>query len=126
MQRDVPDHQAPVVRDLQPRRDPGVVVQAGHEDLVAGRQGPGCGPGQREVQRGHVRPEDHLVRLAAEEPGRLALGRLEDLPDADAGGVTRAQVGASFPERARDRVAHFVGHLGAAGGVEEGEPLPQR
>ena len=36
MQRDVPDHQVPVVRDLQPRRDPGVVVQAGHEDLVAG------------------------------------------------------------------------------------------
>ena len=25
MQRDVPDHQVPVVRDLQPRRDPGVV-----------------------------------------------------------------------------------------------------
>jgi len=54
------------------------------------------------------------------------LGLLEDLPDPDAGGVTRAQVGAGLPQRSRDRVAHFVGHLGAAGGVEEGEPLPQR
>ena len=125
VQRDVPDHQVPVVGDLQPRRDPGVVVQAGYEDLVAGLEGTRGGPGQREVQRGHVRPEDHLVRLAAEEPGRLVLGLLEDFPDADAGGVTGAQVGAGLPERPRDRLAHFVWHLGAAGGVEEGEPLPQ-
>jgi len=53
------------------------------------------------------------------------LGLLEDLPDADAGGVTRAQVGAGLPERSRDSVAHLVGHLGAARGVEEGETLLQ-
>ena len=126
VQRDVPDHQVPVVRDLEPRRDPGVVVQAGHEDLVAGPEGARGGPRQREVQGGHVRSEDHLVRLAAEEPGRLVLGLLEDLPDADAGGVARAQVRAGLAQRSRDRVAHFVRHLRAAGSVEEREPLPQR
>jgi len=125
VQRDVPDHQVPVVRDLQPWRDPGVVVQAGHQDLVARGEGARGGPGHREVQRGHVRAEDDLVRLAAEEPGRLVLGLLEDLPDADAGGVAGAQVGAGLPERPRDGVAHLVGHLGAAGSVEEREPLPQ-
>ena len=44
VQRDLPDHQVPVVRDLQPRRDPGVMVQAGHEDLVAGAEGARGGP----------------------------------------------------------------------------------
>jgi hypothetical protein len=126
VQRDVPDHQVPVVRDFQPRRHPGVVVQAGHQDLVARAEGARGGPREREVQRGHVRPEDHLARLAAEEPGRLALGLLEDLPDPDAGGVARAQVRARFPQRPRDRVADFVGHLRAAGSVEERKPLVQR
>jgi len=126
VQRDVPDDQVPVVSDLQPGGDPGVVVQAGHQDLVAGPERPGGGPGQREVQRGHVRPEDHLVRLAAEEPGRLAIGLFQDLPDAHAGGIARAQVRARLPQRRRDRVAHLVGYLGAAGSVEEGETLPQR
>jgi hypothetical protein len=126
VQRDVPDHQVPVVRDLQPGGDPGVVVQAGHQDLVAGPERARGGPGQREVQRGHVRPEDHFVRLAAEEPGRLVLGLRQDLPDADAGGIARTQVRARLPQRSRDRVAHLVGDLGAAGSVEEGETLPQR
>ena len=126
VQRDVPDHQVPVVRDLEPRGDSGVVVQAGHQDLVARLEGTRGGPGQREVQRGHVRPEDHLVRLAAEEPGRLVLGLLEDLPDPDAGGVARAQVRARLPQRPRDRLAHLVGDLRAAGSVEERETLPQR
>jgi hypothetical protein len=126
VQRDVPDHQVTVVRDLQPGGDPGVVVQAGHQDLVAGPERARGGPGQREVQRGHVGPEDHLVRLAAEEPGRLVLGLLQDLPDPDAGGIARAQVRARLPQRARDRVAYLVGYLGAAGSVEERETLPQR
>ncbi len=126
IERDVPDHEIPVVRDLQPRRDSAVVVQAGHEDLVAGAEGARGGPRQREVQCGHVRPEDHLARVAAEEPGRLVLGLLEDLPDAPAGGVARAEVRARFPERPHDGVAHFVGHLRAAGSVQEGETLPQR
>jgi len=44
VQRDVPDHQVPVMRDLQPRRDPGVMVQAGHENLVARLEGACGGP----------------------------------------------------------------------------------
>ena len=126
VQRDVPDHQVPVVRDLQPGGDPGVVIQAGYQDLVARLEGARGGPRQREVQRGHVRPEDHLVRLAAQEPGRLVLGLLEDLRDPDAGGVAGAQVRARLPQRPRDRLAHLVGDLRAAGGVEEGETLLQR
>jgi hypothetical protein len=126
VQFDVPDHEVAVVRDLQPGRDPRVMIEAGDEDLVARAERAGGGPGQREVERGHVGPEDHLAGLAAEEPRRLALGLLEDLPDADAGGVARAQVGAGLPERARDRVADLVGDLRAARGVEEGETLPQR
>jgi hypothetical protein len=123
---DVPDHEIAVVRDFQPGRDARVVVQARDEDLVARAERAGGGPGQRKVKRGHVGPEDHLARLAAEEPGCLALGLLEDLPDTDARGVACAQVGAGFPERLRDRVADLVGDLRAAGGVEESETLPQR
>jgi len=126
VQRDLPDHQIAVMRDLQPGRDPGVVVQAGHEDLVAGAELARGGPGQREVERGHVRPEGDLAWLAAEEPGRLGLGFLEDLADADAGGVARAQVGARLAEGQRDRVADLIGHLRAAGSVEEREALPER
>jgi hypothetical protein len=44
VQPDVADHQVPVVRDLQPRRHPRVVVQAGHQDLVAGLEGACGGP----------------------------------------------------------------------------------
>ena len=126
VQPDVPHHEVTIVCDLQPGRDARVVVEARDQDLVARAERAGGGPGQREVERGHVRSEDHLGGLAAEEPGRLALGLGQDLPDADARGVARAQVGAGFPERERDRVADLVGNLGAAGGVEEGETLPQR
>ena len=45
----------------------------------------------------------------------------QDLPDAEAGRVDRAEVGAGLPERERDRVAHLVGHLRAARSVEERE-----
>jgi len=123
---DVPDHEIAVVRDLQPGRHARVMVEARDEDLVAGAERTGGGPGQREVERGHVGPEDHLAGLAAQEPGRLALGLLEDLPDPDARGVARAQVGAGLPERARYRVAYLIGDLRAARGVEERETLPER
>jgi len=121
---DVPDDQVAVVGDFQPGRDARVMVQARDEDLITRAERAGGGPGQREVERGHVGPEDHLARLAAQEPGRLVLRLGQDLPDAQAGGVHRAQVGAGLPERERDRVAHLVGHLRAAWGVEEGETLP--
>jgi len=125
-QFDVPDHQITVVRDLQPGRHARVVVQARDEDLVTRAERAGSRPGQREVERGHVRPEDHFPGLAAQEPGRLTLGLGQDLADPDAGGVARAEVGAGLPERAGDRVTDLVGDLRAARGVEEGETLPQR
>jgi hypothetical protein len=78
-QTDVPDHEVLVVSQLQPGRDPAVVVQVRHQDLVAGGKRPAGGPGQREIQRGHVRAEHHLVRIAAKEPGGVALGKCQDL-----------------------------------------------
>jgi hypothetical protein len=126
VQPDVPDDQAGVVRELQPRGDAAVMVERGDQDLVAGAEPPGGGPRQHEVQRGHVRPEDHLMGLAAEEPRRVALGVGEDLPHAPARRVARAEVGARLAQRPRDRVADLVGHLGAARGVEERETLQGR
>ena len=79
VQLDVPDDQAGVVRELQPRRDAAVMIERGDEDLIARAEAAASGPRQHEVQRGHVRPEDHLMGLAAEEPRRLALGLVEDL-----------------------------------------------
>ena len=49
--------------------------------------------------------------LAAEEPRRLALGLLEDLPDAQARRIARAEVGTGLAQRPRDRLADLIGHL---------------
>ena len=126
IQLDVPDDQAFVVRQLQPRRDAAVVIQRGDEDLIARAEIARGGARQREVQRGHVRPEDHFMGLAAQEQCRPGLGLLQDLPDAQAGRVHRAEVGAGLAQRTGNRVADFVGHLRAARGVQEREALPQR
>ena len=56
----------------------------------------------------------------------LRLGPLEDLLDAEAGRVAGAEVGARLAQRPRDRVADLVGHLRAAGGVQERETALQR
>jgi hypothetical protein len=65
-QLDVPHDQVLVVRQLQPWCDAAVVIERGDEDLVARAEVASGGPRQGEVQRGHVRTEDHLVRGAPE------------------------------------------------------------
>ena len=122
-QLDVADDQVAVVGELEPRRDAAVVVERGDEDLVAGRELAARGARQREVQRGHVRAEEHLVRLAPEEPRGPRLGLLEDPRHPMAGLVHRAEVRARLAERPGDRVADLVGYLRAPRRVEEGEPL---
>ena len=70
---------AEVVRELQPRRDVAVVVEARDEDLVAGRERPSERTREREVERRHVLAEDRLPGLAAEEPGRGRVRQLDEL-----------------------------------------------
>src|SRR5690349_24285969 len=101
------------------------MVGRGDEDLVAGPEAATRGAGEREVQRGHVLAEDHLARLAAQEPGRVAFGLFEDLAHPAARRIARAQVGACLTQCPGDGLAYLVGHLGTAWGVKEGE-VPQR
>ncbi len=67
---DEPDREVEIVRQLEPGRDVGVVIDSGHEDLVARAELPADRAGEREVQRRHVRAEHDLLRLAAQEGGR--------------------------------------------------------
>ena len=107
--------------DLEPRRDVPVVVEPCHDDLVSFTPLTRDGPGEREVERGHVGAEDHLVRRAAEE-GSGGQPRVGDEPlGAPAGLVRAADVRVRLAQVGRDRVDHFVGDLRAAGAVEEGE-----
>ena len=115
--------EALVVRELEPGRDVRVVVEPGDDDLVSFAP---LAPGrarEREGERRHVRAEDRLVRSAAEElRGGQARLRDERL-GAPARLVRPADVGVRLAVVAGDRVDHLVGHLSAAGPVEEGERL---
>ena len=51
-----------VVRDLEPGRDVGVVVEGRVDDLVARAQGPRERAAEQEVERGHALPEGGLAR----------------------------------------------------------------
>jgi hypothetical protein len=120
------DDEVAVVGQLEPRGDAAVVVERRDEDLVAGPQrAAGCAR-EREVQRGHVGAEDDLVGIAAQEARRPGLGLLEDLLDPQARGVGRAEVGARLAHAARHGLPHLVGHLRAAGSIEEDEVALER
>jgi hypothetical protein len=85
---------AAVGGELDPGRDVAVMVEAGDEDLVARAEVAPRGPAEVEVERRHVRPEDDVVRLAAEEAGGVGLGTAEERFDPFAGRVGRAEVAA--------------------------------
>ena len=114
------------MRKLEPRRHVRVVVELGDDDLVAFPPLASGGARQRERERRHVRAEDRLLGAGAEE---LA-GRQPRLGHERLGAAARlvrpADVGVRLPVVAGDRVDHFVGHLCAAGAVEEGQRLSQR
>ena len=59
---DHPYDEIEILRELQPRRDVAVVVEAGHHDLVARAQVTSHGSRQREVERRHVCSEADLLR----------------------------------------------------------------
>ena len=68
--------QVAVVGELEPRRDVRVVIEAGDDDLVALLPVARRGAREREVERGHVRPEGDLVGHHAEQVrGRCPCGR---------------------------------------------------
>ena len=108
-----------VVRELEPRRDVAVVVELRDEDLVTCAECPADGTRQHEVERRHVRAEDRLARLAAEERrGRKARLREQRLGSA-ARAESAAEVRVRLAQVVRDRVDHRVGHLCPSGPVEE-------
>ena len=50
-----------------PRPDVAVVVEPGHDDLVAGAEGPAHGRGEPHRERGHRLAEDDAVGRAAQQ-----------------------------------------------------------
>ena len=117
--------EAEVMRQLEPRRDVAVVIEARDDDLVAGLPRPRGGAGERKRQRGHVRAERHLLGRAAEETagGRPCLVDDAHRPRARLEGPAKVRV--RFAQIGRDGVDHLVGHLRPAGPVEQHEIAPE-
>ena len=120
------DGDVQVVRDLEPGRDVGVVVEGRVDDLVAGAQRPCERAAEQEVERGHALPERGLVGRAAEETTRGFVGEVDELDRPDARLVGRPDVRVVLAEVARDRVDDLVGALGPARAVEEREAAVER
>lgn len=102
-----------------PRRDVGVVVEAGDDHLVAGA--PRGGERLRDVegQRRHVRPEHDAVGVVGADERRCCSARLLQ---AAVGGLRRGEgatdVGVLVQQRVADSVGHDGRHLTAGGAVE--------
>ena len=123
--RDVND-EPEIVRQLEPRRDVRVVVERGHDDLVALAQRPREGAAQQEVERGHALPERGLSGRAAEERRGLLVRELDELGRPPARLVRRADVRVVLAQVARDRVDDLVGALRSTRPVEERESAVER
>ena len=113
--------EAAVGGEFHPRRDAAVVVEPRDEDLVPDAPVARGRAREHEVERRHVRAEDHVVGRAIEEAAGVDARLVVDRLDALARRVRSAVVRARLAQRARDRVADLVGHLRAAGRVEEDE-----
>ena len=112
------DDGAGVGRRDHPRSDVGVVIEARHDDFVAGAPLRRQRPGQIEGERGHAPPEDHLVRVGVEQVGKSSTALHHDLF-----GVARSDGGvAAVRQRSKQRAADGVGdgsgRLGSARSVE--------
>ena len=99
--------------DQQPRRDVGVVVEVGHDDLVAGRQRARHGVREQEVQRRHVGAESDALRLATGEIGDGVPAAVHDLHRASRRREGPAQVRVGVAQAGGDRVEHLLRSLGA-------------
>src|SRR5439155_15625433 len=115
-----------VPRELQPRRDVAVVVETGANDLVALAPVTRRRARKREVERRHVGSERDLVDGRAEETCRGLVRLDEQRVRAPRGRERASGVRVRLAQVAGDRLDHAVGHLRAAGAVEERERLLQR
>ncbi len=88
--------------------EPGVhvraVVELGHHDLGIPVPSARKRARYRERERGHVRPEGHLVRPRTEEVGHSLTGVAQDLLGLDARREGAVQVGSATAHVARHRV----------------------
>ena len=113
------DPEIEVVRELEPRRDVPVVVEARDEDLVAGRERPPERAREREVERRHVLAEDRLLGPAAEEARGSRVRLLDELVAAAAGVERAAEIRVRLAQVGGDGIDHGLRALRPAGPVEE-------
>ena len=108
-----------ILGEAQPGGDVGVVIHAGHDQLVAGLEGLADGPAQVEVERGHVRPEDDFlpVRRVEEVRDGLACGMFHGV-GALAGGERAAMIGVHAGVVFGHGIDHPLGNLGSGRVVE--------
>jgi hypothetical protein len=78
-------YQAPPAAGPEAGRDGAVVVDADERDLLGGERPEHAGPQRRGGRRPVVEP-DHQVRLPAEGPASLLVGRAADQPQEDRSG----------------------------------------
>ena len=111
VERGPPNRRAGELGRAHPRADVRVVVQPGHDHLVAGC--PGLRERPRDVVRelGHRPAEDHAARVGAEQVGDGGPG-LEDRVVGPALGIgDRAAVADAGDQRPGHRVGHHARHL---------------
>ena len=111
---------------LHPRPDVGVVVEAGHDDLVARCPVLGQRPGEVVGERGRAPAEDDAAGVGAEQvaEGGAAVGDDGIRPPLRRG--HRAAVGDGAGQGVGDRPPDDVGDLAAARAVEVGGALRER
>ncbi len=120
----VPDAQAEVGGQVQPRRDVPIVIKPRYHDLVTWPQLAAEGSRQREVECGRAPAEDHLVSVATEEAGRGNTGIRHEGVQAAARRVGSPGVAAGFTVDAGDCLAHLVRYLGSTWRIEEDKVSP--
>jgi hypothetical protein len=120
------DDDPEVVCELEPRGDVCIVVEGGHDDLVALTQRARERPAEQEVESRHALAERDLAGRAAEETARGLVGVFDELRRATTRLVRCSDVGVVLSEVTRDRVDDPVRALRPARPVEEGEVSVKR
>ena len=112
------DHYPCLICGNDPGSDVGIVIQAGHDDLVTRAPCRRQGAGQIEGHRGHAASEDHPVGVGVEQVAQRATA----LPDNLFGVAFRPGDRSAVRQRTEHRVADGIGdgvrRLRAARAVE--------
>lgn len=114
------------VRRAQPRRDVGLVVEAGEHDLVAQADPHRGGVGQRGQQHGTIGAEHHTVGIGPDEVGDRLPGRGQHRRAAPGRWVRTRRDRLGATERGRDRGGHRVGQQHPVLRVEVHPAVAQR